>query len=233
MGFRMTASNNLRLMVVTAHPDDAEIFMWGSLCAWQREGATIQLLVATSGEAGARPGQAIANLGQCREQEAVTASVALEIKPDFLRFPDGALSESPGLVKALENRIKAFNPDVVVTHSPIDYHADHRALAMAVQNAASFRVPVLYADPLGGVGFEPTVYVDITPYKGAKVTAIRCHLSQDPERFVARAGLQNQWRAFQCNGGLDDWAEAFRFEPRYPFTDIRNLLPPAPKVKRL
>ena len=57
MGFRMTASNNLRLMVVTAHPDDAEIFMWGSLCAWQREGATIQLVVATSGEAGARPGQ--------------------------------------------------------------------------------------------------------------------------------------------------------------------------------
>jgi LmbE family N-acetylglucosaminyl deacetylase len=79
----------------------------------------------------------------------------------------------------------------------------------------------------------PSVYVDITPYKGAKVTAIRCHLSQDPERFVARAGLQNQWRAFQCNGGLDHWAEAFRFEPRYPFTDIRSLLPPAPKVKRL
>jgi len=229
----MTTRNNIRLMVVTAHPDDAEIFMWGSLCAWHHAGATIQLVVATSGEAGARPGQVIANLGQCREQEAVAASVALEMEPDFLRLPDGGLAESAGLMPALTSRINAFKPDIVLTHSPIDYHADHRALAAAVQNAASFRVPVLYADPLGGVGFEPTVYVDITPYKVAKVTAIRCHLSQDPERFVARVDLQNQWRAFQCNGGLDDRAEAFRFEPRYPFTDVRSLLPPAPKVKRL
>jgi LmbE family N-acetylglucosaminyl deacetylase len=228
-------TRSIRLMVVTAHPDDAEIFMWGSLCAWQHAGATICLVVATSGEAGIRPGQAVPDLAARREGEATAAAAALGIEPDFLRLSDGGLAgaRQSQLAQALTDRISAFKPDVVLTHAHIDYHADHRALADAVQHAASFRVPVLYADPLGGVGFEPTIYIDVTPYRDAKAAAIRCHASQDPERFVSRADLQNQWRAFQCNGQLEDRAEAFRFEPRYPFTDIRCLLPAAPAIKQL
>ena len=226
-------TQSARLLVVMAHPDDAEIFIWGSLTAWHNAGAQIQLVTATSGEGGVRQGRDIPNLAQHREKEASNAAAALDIFPHFLRLPDGGLSDEPHLTHALKERIKAFKPDLVITHAPSDYHADHRALAAAVQSAASFTTPVLFCDPLGGVGFEPNVYVDVTSHREAKAAAIRCHASQDPERFVARADLQNQWRAFQCNGGLDDRAEAFRFEPRYPFTDIRSLLPPAPAVKRL
>jgi LmbE family N-acetylglucosaminyl deacetylase len=226
-------TQSVRLLVAMAHPDDAEIFIWGSLSAWHNAGAQIQLVVATSGEGGVRQGHDIPNLALHREQEALNAAATLDIVPQFMRLPDGGLPDAHHLTQALKERIEAFKPDIVITHAPGDYHADHRALAASVQSAGSFTTPVLFCDPLGGVGFEPNIYVDVTSHREAKAAAIRCHASQDPERFVLRADLQNQWRAFQCNGGLDHRAEAFRFEPRYPFTDIRSLLPPAPAVKRL
>jgi len=48
---------------------------------------------------------------------------------------------------------------------------------------------------------------------------------------VHRARLQNEFRAGQCNGASGALAEAFRFEPTFPFADIRALLPPAPPIR--
>jgi hypothetical protein len=93
-----------------------------------------------------------------------------------------------------------------------------------------FAAPLLFMDTLNGTGFMPTHWVDVTSQFDAKCTAIRCHASQDPERFVVGATRQAAYRAGECNGGPEARAEAFRFEPRFPFADIRALLPPAPPV---
>jgi LmbE family N-acetylglucosaminyl deacetylase len=84
-----------------------------------------------------------------------------------------------------------------------------------------------------GVGFAPTHYVDITAHIDAKASAIRSHVSQDPERFVAMSRQLNAFRAAQANMKLGSYAEAYRFDPVYPFVDIRELLPPAPAVRPL
>ena len=52
-----------------------------------------------------------------------------------------------------------------------------------------------------------------------------------PERLVTIALELSRHRAGQANCGLGSHAEAFRFEPVYPFVDIRELLPPAPAVR--
>jgi LmbE family N-acetylglucosaminyl deacetylase len=126
--------------------------------------------------------------------------------------------------------IRAIDPDLVVTHAANDYHADHRALSAAVSQAVNFAAPVLWMDTLNGTGFLPTHYVDVTAQFPAKCAAIRCHESQDPERFVLSATRQAAFRAGECNGGPQARAEAFRFEPRFPFADIRALIPKAPAV---
>lgn len=219
----------MRVLFLGAHPDDAEIFAFGSLLAWHAEGAEVHLAIATDGAAGGQ--QAPEILRRIRRREAEAAAAPLGTAPRFLDFPDGALLPDRPLHEALCALLAETRPDLVFTHAPNDYHADHRALSAAVAQAVSFAAPVLYADTLGGTGFVPTHWIDVTSHWPAKLTAIRAHASQDPERFVIAATTQATFRAGECNAGPDARAEAFRFEPRFPFADIRGLLPPAPPVR--
>ena len=224
---------NLRVTAVMAHPDDAEISLWGSLCAWRQMGATVGLIVVTSGDAGARLEPPGAALAARRQDEARRAAATLGIEPVFLGFPDGRLVVDAALHEALRLAIGDQAPHLLVTHAPAEYHGDHRVVSQAVQLVASFRQAVLWCDALRGTGFIPNVYVDIGAHVPAKRAAIACHVSQEPARLVEAAMLQNQWRAHQCNGQADEYAEAFRFEPSFPFSDIRAWLPPAPPLRPL
>lgn len=219
----------MRILALGAHPDDLEIFVGGTLHAWKAMGAELVLAIATDGAAGGQ--QPPAELRRLRRAEAEAAAAPLGVAPRFLDFPDGALMADGALVAALKALVAGARPDLVVTHAPNDYHADHRALSAAVGQAAGFAAPLVYADTLRGTGFAPTHWVDVTGHFDAKLAGIRAHVSQDPERFATAATLQAAYRAGECNGGADDRAEAFRFEPRFPFADIRALLPPAPAVR--
>jgi LmbE family N-acetylglucosaminyl deacetylase len=222
-----------RILAVVAHPDDAELSCWGSLLAWKTMGATLGLVIASSGELGARRQTAGPALALQREAEATSSAQSLGVQPQFLRQADGGLQADARLRVMLEDIMGQFRPDLIATHAPNDYHSDHRAVSQAVHMAASFKAPVLWFDTLAGTGFEPTAYVDITAHMSAKEAAMRQHASQEPERFVQSMRQQNAWRARQCNMAEGGFAEAWRFEPSYPFADIRSLLPPSPPVRRL
>jgi N-acetylglucosamine malate deacetylase 1 len=219
----------MRLLAIGAHPDDLEIYAWGSLCAWAAMGAELVLAVATDGAAG---GQAAPlALASRRAGEARAAAGALGVEPVFLGFPDGGLTGAAGLAARLAELVREAAPDLVLTHAPNDYHADHRALAMAASQACGFAVPYLQMDTMGGTGFQPTHWVDVTAYWPAKAAAILCHESQEPQRFVAIADRLAAHRAGEANALPEARAEAFRFEPRFPFADIRALLPAAPPLR--
>jgi LmbE family N-acetylglucosaminyl deacetylase len=219
----------VKILALGAHPDDIEIFMLGTLAAYAAQGAKLTFAIATDGAKGGKGDPAA--LARIRREEAAEAAGLLGVEPRFLDFPDGMLVADAALVAALKGLIGEVGPDLTITHAPNDYHGDHRALSDGVRIAASFAVPVLHADTLGGTGFSPTHYVDISGRFELKAKAIRAHRSQDPERFVDAARTQNEFRAGQCNGVRGALAEAFRFEPVFPFADIRELLPPAPPIR--
>ncbi|UCI31378.1 PIG-L deacetylase family protein [Mesorhizobium sp. B4-1-4] len=219
----------MKILALGAHPDDIEIFMFGTMAAYATQGAELTFAVATDGARGGKSDAGV--LARVRREEATTAAALLGATPRFLDFPDGELVADGALIGALKTLLRETGPDLVVTHAPNDYHADHRALSDGVRIAASFAVPVLHADTMGGTGFAPTHYVDISAYRDIKTQAIRAHRSQGPEQYVDRARIQNEFRAGQCNGVPGSLAEAFRFEPRFPFADIRALLPPAPPLR--
>ena len=203
--------------------------MFGALAAWKAMGATLAFAIATDGSKGGTLDPA--ELTRLRKSEATTAAALLGTVPSFLGFTDGELVVEASLVSALKRLIADTEPNLIVTHAPNDYHADHRALSDAVRIASNFQAPVLWADTMQGVGFVPTHYVETTPYIGVKVEAIRTHVSQRPERFVERTKQLAAYRASQANAPEAIYAEAYRFEPSFPFVDIRELLPPAPKVR--
>jgi LmbE family N-acetylglucosaminyl deacetylase len=220
----------MRILGFGAHPDDAEISFFGTLAAAKAGGAAIGWAIATDGSKGGKG--APDELRKIRRAEAEAAAKLLEVEPVFLDRVDGELSSDRDAAAKVEAALLAFAPDLVITHAPNDYHPDHRAVSVLVRDAARFRLPVVYADTLMGVGFEPTVIVDVTAHFELKRRAMRCHASQRPERFVEACEVWNRFRALQCNAP-GAYAEAFRFEPSYPFADIRALMPPAPSVRPL
>ena len=218
----------LNITAIGAHPDDIEIFMYGFMAAAKARGDALTLIVATDGAAGGEnPGPALAAK---RADEARTGLAALG-EPVLLNLPDGGLVDAPDAQDKITSAINIAAPDLIITHGPEDYHPDHRALSQYVNNAASFRCPILYADTLMGVGFNPEFYVDITAHAEAKTKAIMAHESQHPHRFAEAAKIMNRYRAAQCNAPDGHYAEAYRLERRFPFTDIRAMLPEAPPYR--
>jgi len=215
----------MKIMAIGAHPDDIEIFMYGFLAAAGARGDNLHLAVATDGAAGgAESGPALAAQ---RAAEARTGLAGLGAVT-LLDLPDGGLAVAPDASAKITDYIRGTAPDLIITHAPEDYHPDHRALSKFVTDAAGFICPVLFCDTLMGVGFAPDYYVDITPYFSAKQTAIMAHTSQQPDRFAAATAIVNRFRAAQCNAPDGHYAEAYRTDNRFPFSDVRSLLPPAP-----
>ena len=125
------------------------------------------------------------------------------------------------LIKAYQK----FNPDLIITHAPEDYHPDHRALSKYVIDSASFNFPVIFCETLMGVNFTPNYYIDISKHFELKKNAILKHKSQNSEKFYKAIEINNRFRAAQCNAPDGSYAEVYRFEPTFPFLDIRSLLP--------
>jgi LmbE family N-acetylglucosaminyl deacetylase len=221
----------MKVLAIGAHPDDIEIFMYGFMAAAKARGDDVALIVATDGAAGnvAPGGVAVkgTSLASQRADETRLGLIGLG-KPKLLDLPDGGLASDANAAPLVTKTITAEAPDLIITHAPEDYHPDHRALSAYVSDAAGFCCPVLFADTLMGVGFTPDYYVDITPHFDAKTNAIMEHHSQLPARFAEAARIMNRYRAAQCNAPDEHYAEAYRMDKRFPFADIRDMLPEAP-----
>tara|TARA_B100000212_G_scaffold294632_1_gene237402 strand:+ start:224 stop:913 length:690 start_codon:yes stop_codon:yes gene_type:complete len=212
----------MKILALGAHPDDIEIFMYGLLSIYKKEGNQVFTMIATDGSKGGTPGGEF--LSKKRENEAVAGLKKLS-KPTFLKIPDGELGEDPEHRKIIKENILKIMPDLIITHSQNDYHSDHRYLSFLISSVVSHYIPVLYCDTLMGINFKPNFYIDITDYSLLKKDAILKHKTQKPQRLVDLFKLMNSYRAAQCNAPKGKYAEAYSFEPSFPFTDIRHILP--------
>ena len=218
----------MKILALGAHPDDIEIFMYGLASVYKKNGHQVFTMIATDGSKGGAPGDKL--LSKKREKESIAGLEKLS-KPIFLNMPDGELGEDPEHKKIIKDNILKIMPDLIITHSKNDYHTDHRCLSFLTSSVVSHYIPLLYCDTLMGVNFNPNFYVDITDYYSLKEEAILKHKTQKPQRFVDLFKLMNSYRAAQCNAPKGKYAEAYAFEPSFPFSDIRDLLPSPLKLR--
>lgn len=127
--------NRQRLLLVMAHPDDAEFSAGGLMTLWHRAGHQIKILCLTNGNAGhhlmTREETAVRRL-----QEASQAAAAVNAELEIWSEDDGRLSPSIALREKLIGAVRNFAPDVILTHRTADYHPDHRAAAQLVKDSA-------------------------------------------------------------------------------------------------
>lgn len=129
-----------RVLVVVAHPDDAEYGTSAAVSMWTERGIEVGYVLATAGEAGMqRPPEQVRDI-RAQEQRAACDIVGVE-HLRILDFPDGQVEYGLELRRAIAREIRAFQPDVVVSGAGelvvpwgLD-HADHRAVGLATIDA--------------------------------------------------------------------------------------------------
>jgi LmbE family N-acetylglucosaminyl deacetylase len=191
-----------RVLVVTAHPDDVDFGVAGSVAAWTHGGLEVAYCIATDGEAGGedrdmpRPEMAAIRRGEQTEAAALVGVTDLT----FLGFPDGRLQPGLDLRRDITRVIRRFRPDRVVAQSPernwariYASHPDHLAAGEATACAVypDARNPFAFPELLEE-GLEPHLVpelwimtteradraVDATEHFDRKLAALRSHKSQ-------------------------------------------------------
>ena len=218
----------MKILALGAHPDDIEIFMYGLVSTYKKQRNQVFTMIATDGSKGGSPKDYL--LSKKREKEAIAGLKKIS-KPIFLNITDGELGEDPEHRRIIKENILKIMPDLIITHSQNDYHSDHRSLSFITSSVVSHYIPVIYCDTLMGINFNPNFYIDITEHFLSKKEAILKHETQKPQRFIDLAKLMNSYRAAQCNAAKGKYAEAYSFEPSFPFSDIRDILPSPLKIR--
>lgn len=184
----------LRILVIGAHPDDCEVTCGGTAALYRQAGHIVKFVSLTNGESGHHKifGEELIAI---RRAEAQAAADVIGIESEVLDFRDGRLEPTLEARGVLIRLIRKFDPDLVLTHRPNDYHPDHRYTSQLVCDAAYMvtvppvepEVPALRDNPAIAyvadnfqkpAPFEPTVVVDIEPTIESAVDMLHCHYSQ-------------------------------------------------------
>jgi N-acetylglucosamine malate deacetylase 1 len=184
----------LRLLILGAHPDDAEYHAGGLAALYRRAGHEVKMVSMTDGSAGHHetPREALAAI---RRQEAAAAGRVIGAAYDVWEFPDGELMPTLDVRRRVIREIRSFAPDLLLTHRVYDYHPDHRAVGQAVQDACFLvrvphvvpEVPALRKDPVVAYlpdlftrpcPLSPDVAIDISDQIDSIAAMLACHSSQ-------------------------------------------------------
>jgi LmbE family N-acetylglucosaminyl deacetylase len=123
----------LRMMVITAHPDDEAAGFGGALLLYRERGVETSVLCLTPGQAASNRGGARSDheLAALRRKELLASAAILKVsQTTVLDYPDGHLHRQDlyRVVSEVTLRVRQFRPHVILTFGPeggITGHTDH------------------------------------------------------------------------------------------------------------
>jgi bacillithiol biosynthesis deacetylase BshB1 len=178
----------LDVLVIAAHPDDAEICVGGTILRLTDAGRRVGIVDLTRGEMGTR------GTPEERNAEMRAASERMQLSArECLGLPDGRIEPGVEARERLAAVIRRFAPHLVLAHHLDDLHPDHAAAARLAKEAwylsglarlaeldggAPAQRPKRLLHFMGHVPFEPTLVVDVGPVWQRKLELVRCYASQ-------------------------------------------------------
>ena len=227
------ASTEPRLLVLAAHPDDAEYHAGGLVSIYRQHGRQVRMVSVTDGRAGHHERSA-EELVTLRRREAAAAGKVVDSVYETWDFPDGALEPTLDVRRRIIREIRQYQPDLVVTHRTCDYHPDHRAVGQAVQDASYLvTVPGLLADvpslrraPV--FAYLPDLFTRPVPLRADVVIDIGRHIDTIVAMLAQHASQVYEWLPFEegrlgevpeDEGGRRRWLRSWYAESVVPRAD--------------
>lgn len=234
----------MNIAIVTAHPDDAESIMGGTIIKYVKKGHKVTNIICTNGDQGSAT-MSREEIAKVRYKEALEGAKVMGIDVIWLGFHDQLLLDTEETRLTLLDALREVGPDIVFTLNPKDTtSSDHRVVAglamdmsfiissnaLKTKHPRVDKVPALYfMDTPGDVHFIPTEFVDISDVIELKKEALSKHKSQYEWMKSLKTGdltdsmeVVSRFRGFQC-GVI--YAEAFEPKNTHSRGRVNSLLP--------
>jgi len=204
----MTTSEDLDVLAVFSHPDDAELSVSGTLLKLKSLGYRTGVCDVTKGEMGTR------GTPEIRANEAMEAARILKLDVRVnLEQPDGHVWPSETARAALVRVIRKHKPKVLLTTHEDDPHPDHANTSIIVRQAARLATMRRYdeeagleAAPMPAIMHSlfsrrivPSFIVDVSEFVNEKMDSIRAYGSQfykadssEPETRISERGFLDE-----------------------------------------
>lgn len=180
----------LDLLVLAAHPDDAELCCSGSILSYTRNGKKAGIVDLTKGELGTRGTVE----DRFKEAEAASEILGLSVREN-LGLPDGFIESNQESIEKIISVIRKYQPDVVLINAAFDRHPDHgnagglssRACFLSGLSKIETHIGDQLQDPwrpqnvyhfIQDRYIQPDFILDISEYWDDKVKAIKAFKSQ-------------------------------------------------------
>jgi N-acetylglucosamine malate deacetylase 1 len=228
----------LDYLVISPHPDDAELAVGGAILLLKAQGARVGVLDLTNGEPTPHGSPEIRQ----RETAAATAVLGLDWRGN-LGLPNRALTADLDARRQLAGKLRELRPRILFAPFWEDAHPDHTA-ASALVDAARFWAKLSKTDMPGEpfyperiiyyfsvhlrLHLQPSFVLDISPYLEAKMQALACYHSQfiqgrptTPPTFLD--DLRDRARYWGWTIGTR-YGEPFQVREEVGLRDLRDLL---------
>jgi bacillithiol biosynthesis deacetylase BshB1 len=180
----------LDILVLPVHPDDAELGCAGTILKHVAAGKKVGLVDLTRGELGTR------GTAEIREREAERSAQILGLSVrENIGLPDGFFQNTQACQLKVIERIRKYQPDIIITNAHHDRHPDHGRASELVEAAsflAGLRKVETYSDGMPQEEWrprlvlhfiqdryiQPDIVVDVTAHWDKKIESIKAFESQ-------------------------------------------------------
>ena len=207
-----SAERKIKVVVCGGHPGDPEYGCGATAALLTAFGHQVDFLYLND---GAWPPASAST----RAAEAAKACEILHARPAYAGQVNSAAIVDSAHYEDYHTLLMTRSPDAVLTHWPIDNHADHRAITMLTYNSwnkSGKKFALYYYEVSNGedtLQFAPNRYVDISGVEARKRAACYAHASQTPDRYYE---LQDAIARFRGLEGGYKRAEAFLLQSQSP-----------------
>ena len=216
-----------RYLFFGAHPDDAEEVMGGTAVKLARAGHVVKFVSMCNGDCGhfdkKYAGEEGGKLLAARRKKEAERSAAIGgiSEYEILDCHDCRIQPDLATREKVVRIIRKFCPHVVITHRDCDYHADHRATAQLVQDAAYLtqvpkfcpETPIPEMNPVFGCVWD--TYNDPRPFRPDAAVAIDDVMEEKCRLLNCQVSQFYEWlawgRKLQVDPAAMSWEEKLAY----------------------